>query len=148
MQPETLDAPPWWIYRGVAGQDDGGPGRDLPAPPPWRTFAEAPDDADFYEIPDDAGGDVEAGHDRRLGKYRRQATTYVADDKEISLVNLAIYLRRPLLVTGQPGVGKSTLIYSVAEELKLGPVLRWPITSRSTLTEGSTSTTRSGDCRK
>jgi MoxR-like ATPase len=61
---------------------------------------------------------------------------YQADEKEINLVNLAIHLRRPLLVTGQPGVGKSTLAYSVAYELDLGPVLRWPITSRSTLVEG------------
>jgi hypothetical protein len=44
-------------------------------------------------------------------------------------------LRRPLLVTGDPGSGKSTLIESVARELKLGTVLRWHITSRSTLTD-------------
>ena len=52
------------------------------------------------------------------------------------MVNAALFLRRPLLVTGRPGTGKSTLAYSVAAELKLGPVLRWPITSRSTLLEG------------
>jgi len=52
------------------------------------------------------------------------------------MVNAALYLRRPLLVTGNPGVGKSTLAYAVARELKLGPVLRWPITTRSTLHEG------------
>src|SRR5439155_694428 len=46
------------------------------------------------------------------------------------------YLRRPLLVTGDPGIGKSTLAYAVAHELRLGPVLRWPITSRSTRREG------------
>lgn len=52
------------------------------------------------------------------------------------MVNAALFLRRPLLVTGRPGTGKSTLAYSIARELKLGPVLRWPITSRSTLLEG------------
>lgn len=62
--------------------------------------------------------------------------TYQADPEEINLVNMALHLRRPLLVTGRPGVGKSTLAYSIAHELKLGPVLRWPITSRSTLLEG------------
>jgi MoxR-like ATPase len=70
-----------------------------------------------------------------LGRYR-QAVAYQADDTEINLINLALHLRRPLLVTGQPGVGKSTLAYSVAHELGLGPVLRWPITSRSTLQDG------------
>jgi MoxR-like ATPase len=50
-------------------------------------------------------------------------------------VNVALSLRRPLLITGMPGSGKSTVIESVAEELALGPVLRWHITSRSTLTE-------------
>ncbi|WP_247683694.1 MoxR family ATPase [Micromonospora sp. D93] len=45
-------------------------------------------------------------------------------------------LRRPLLITGQPGTGKSTLAYAVAHELQLGPVLRWPITSRTTLQDG------------
>lgn len=39
-------------------------------------------------------------------------------------------------MTGKPGTGKSTLAYSVARELALGPVLSWPITSRSTQHEG------------
>lgn len=42
-------------------------------------------------------------------------------------------LRRPLLVTGKPGTGKSTLAYNIAFELNLGPVLYWPITSRSVM---------------
>ncbi|MEU0405616.1 AAA family ATPase, partial [Streptomyces sp. NPDC006197] len=31
--------------------------------------------------------------------------------------NAALYLRRPLLVTGNPGTGKSTLAHAVAHEL-------------------------------
>jgi len=50
-------------------------------------------------------------------------------------VNAALSLRRPLLVVGPPGSGKSTVVESVAEELQLGPVLRWHITSRSVLNE-------------
>jgi MoxR-like ATPase len=50
-------------------------------------------------------------------------------------VNAALSLRRPLLITGTPGSGKSTVIESVAEELMLGEVLRWHITSRSELRE-------------
>jgi len=48
-------------------------------------------------------------------------------------VNAALSLRRPLLITGAPGSGKSTVIESVATELVLGEPLRWHITSRSTL---------------
>ena len=51
-------------------------------------------------------------------------------------VNAALHLRRPLLLTGGPGSGKSTLVELIAAELELGQVLRWHITSRSTLAEG------------
>jgi DNA polymerase III delta prime subunit len=50
-------------------------------------------------------------------------------------VNAAIHLRRPLLVTGTPGTGKTSLAYAIAWELNLGPVLRWSITPRSQLRE-------------
>ncbi|MFE3939932.1 AAA family ATPase, partial [Streptomyces goshikiensis] len=56
--------------------------------------------------------------------------------EELEAVNAALYLRRPLLVTGYPGTGKSTLAHAVAHELKLGRVLRWPVVSRTVLQEG------------
>ena len=59
-----------------------------------------------------------------------------ADKLMVEMVNAALYLRRPLLITGKPGSGKSSLIYAVARELRLGEVLRWPITSRTTLKDG------------
>jgi MoxR-like ATPase len=39
-------------------------------------------------------------------------------------------------VTGRPGTGKSSLARAIAEELQLGEVLVWSITSRSTLQQG------------
>jgi len=115
----------WFIYRG-----QGEPHDDiarLPAAPRWRAFGGGP------PIDPPAGTDVALP--RRLGDLSR-ATSYRASSAEIELVNAALYLRRPLLVTGKPGTGKSTLAYNIAHELRLGPVLKWPVTSRSTREEG------------
>jgi len=49
------------------------------------------------------------------------------------MIDAALALRRPVLITGPVGVGKSSLAYAIAWQLGLGPVLRWSITSRSTL---------------
>jgi MoxR-like ATPase len=99
---------------------------ELPDPPNWRSFTGKPSDAV------ESGDAEDPNLERRLGtSHKRQPS-----QKEIQLVNAALFLRRPLLVTGDPGVGKSTLAYAVAHELGIGPVLRWPITTRSTLREG------------
>ena len=51
-------------------------------------------------------------------------------------VNAALHLRRPLLLSGGSGSGKSTVADLIAAELELGAVLRWHMTSKSTLMEG------------
>lgn len=66
-------------------------------------------------------------------KKQHNAQSFVANEKIKEAVNTAIYLRRPLLVTGEPGIGKSTLAKAVAENLGLGEVLHWQITSKSVL---------------
>ncbi|MEU1704258.1 MoxR family ATPase [Streptomyces sp. NPDC005706] len=98
--------------------------RTWPAGPPWRTFGTPP----AMPAPPD---DEEAG--RRLG---RTSVHRLPRHDEVRLVNAALLLRRPLLVTGRPGVGKSGLAYRIASELRLGRVLQWAVTSRTTLAAG------------
>ncbi|WP_411086173.1 AAA family ATPase [Streptomyces sp. 061-3] len=123
----------WLIYRGAGEPHEGI--EQLPPPPPWRDFAGRgapdPDDAD-----DDGGALTDGSATRRLGGHRHLAELHRPGAEELEMINAALYLRRPLLVTGSPGAGKSTLAHSVAHELRLGRVLRWPIVSRSTLLDG------------
>ncbi|WP_431981955.1 AAA family ATPase [Streptomyces qinglanensis] len=121
----------WRIYRGAGVPHEAV--RELPGPPPWRDFTGAgtgPDSPD--------GGDGPEGADtaRRLGARRRLVESLHPRPEEVEAVNAALYLRRPLLVTGNPGTGKSTLAHAVAHELGLGRVLRWPIVSRTSLQDG------------
>jgi MoxR-like ATPase len=60
---------------------------------------------------------------------------YLADPELIEAVNLAIYLRRPLLLEGEAGCGKTRLASAVAYELGL-PLYRWNIRSTSKAQEG------------
>ena len=92
--------------------DGNDSGEWIPAPP-WRQFYAA-------------DGTRTNDFKRRFGKG-----TFMTNAKNIEIVNAAIYLRRPLLVTGDPGTGKSSLAYAIADELSLGPVLYWPISSKS-----------------
>jgi MoxR-like ATPase len=130
QRPPLFDAPAWWVYRGT-----GRPMHDidlteiLPPPPPWRDFHGGP----LPEHDTPPADDNEAT--RRLGTEFTLAERDV-DLRELDMVNAALYLRRPLLVTGNPGSGKSSLAYRIARELGLGRVLRWPITSHTTLASG------------
>ncbi len=61
---------------------------------------------------------------------------YESTEDMINIVNASIYLRRPILITGDPGVGKSSLAYAIACELGLGKVLHWHINTKSTVENG------------
>lgn len=62
--------------------------------------------------------------------------SYYPTREEIEQVNLALYLRRPLVAIGQEGLDVASLAYDVAHELRLGDVLNWPLTSQSTIMDG------------
>lgn len=109
----------WKIFKG-----DGTKHNDIDQlgdPPNWRKLGKA------------STNEVE----RRFGMKR---VLLHANEKErefiVDTINAAIYLRRPLFLTGQPGCGKSSIAYLIAEELMLDKVIKWPITSRVTLSQG------------
>jgi MoxR-like ATPase len=103
----NLEENDWRVYKG-SGSPAAAPVK-FPVPPGWRVPGEA--------------------------RAKVLASTFQPHPGLIDAVNASIYLRRPLLITGKPGSGKSSLIYSVASELGLGKVLTWPVNSRSTLKE-------------
>ncbi|MEV8596919.1 MoxR family ATPase [Streptomyces sp. NPDC052012] len=113
----------WRVFHAT-GQAPRTPPR-LPPAPPWRRFRGEP----VQPAPPD---DPEAAL-RRLGP---DEVTPQLGAEEIDVVNAALVLRRPLLITGPPGVGKSTLAHVIARELGLGRVLEWNIVSRTSLKDG------------
>lgn len=57
---------------------------------------------------------------------------YLMDPALVDAVNVALLLSQPLLVTGEPGTGKTQLAYKVAWELGLGEPLRFDTKAGST----------------
>jgi MoxR-like ATPase len=114
-----------------AGEDAlANPLAELPEPPKWRQFGRKPED---HEL--DAA-DIRPWQWTQREQDLAEAYQIGEQPEILSAVNAALILRRPLLVTGPAGSGKSSLIYAISRELRLGPVLTWSITSRSSLREG------------
>lgn len=107
----------WEIYQGTGEPHD----YKAPDSPPWRNFS-----------PIEPSDGADSSNSRSAEPINQ---TFIPTKEIIQAVNAAIHLRRPLLITGPPGSGKSSVAESVAQELKLGQVLRWHVTSRSTLEE-------------
>ncbi|MFM7239487.1 MAG: AAA family ATPase, partial [Cyanobium sp.] len=147
----------WWLFRNEPGEDSlsaeqrrlnrDTAGGEWPSAPPWRRFGRqvadgqaqqlAMDDDYWASLDTIATGKERArrrGQTFRLPRGDDQTLTPRAE-RILLAVNAAIHLRRPLLVTGLPGSGKTTLAYAIAHELGLGPVLTWAITPRSRLLE-------------
>ena len=62
-------------------------------------------------------------------------SNYVATDDLKVAVNAAVKLRRPLLVKGEPGTGKTVLAHEIAEALG-APLIEWHIKSTTRAVQG------------
>jgi MoxR-like ATPase len=127
----------WTIFRGSSDPHNEIERLLAIEAPSWRQFTKSarqvdPEkDAAYWEklqaIAHKRARDLQRGQSFRV--QQSQA-------KVLDAINAALYLRRPLLITGKPGSGKTSLAYAIARELQLGPVLVWAVTARSNLQQG------------
>jgi len=137
----------WILFFGDGEAHDDVKITDLPAAPPWRRFKHSQDTTKEIEERWDEIQTLANSEQNKRGRLKGEKFRLLTKNKSdreygekakkvIDAVNAAIYLRRPLLVTGIPGSGKTSLAYAIAHQLKLGPVLTWAISSRSTVQDG------------
>ncbi len=123
----------WKLFRGNCNNEPKAL-TTIPEPPPWRKFK--PIDQVDQKTDNEYWKQLLAKQNQRAiarGRSFKIQTDKNGYSEIVDAVNAAINLRRPLMVTGVPGMGKTSLPYAIAYELQLGPVLVWPITARSTV---------------
>lgn len=106
--------------------------------PPWRRFMAFDDYQRAH-----AGDALERWRQLRgisNERARQKSASFVLPDTRpcrdlVLAVNAALALRRPLLLTGLPGSGKTSLAYVLADWLGLGPVLEWPVSPGASLAD-------------
>ncbi len=121
----------WRIYDPRNPVSDESRQRWLKKAPPWRCPQAVPNVE--REVP------APKPHEQRGRNYVSSSLFRQEGEEgpdEADRINIALLVRRPLLVTGDPGIGKSSLAYHLAHVLRLGAVLRWEINSRTTLADG------------
>lgn len=131
------------IYRGLTLTADSLPNSEeqnnhlqrIPSPPPWRSFGLSV--AEYKKKMESETKESESKADQQVTRnIDPRALGFIASEQATELVNAALCLRRPLLIEGNPGAGKTSLAYAVAVELGLPGPYRWSIVSRTTLKNG------------
>lgn len=122
----------WKLFLGNGRSQ---PLREMPEPPAWRQFMSPEDFESYRQESEQRWQSVQNLAEADLRSQERGASFRLEDSYTdvFNAINAALHLRRPLLITGKAGSGKTSLAYAVAHELKLGTVLSWSITARSSL---------------
>lgn len=78
----------------------------------------------FIQRERDAGAE-----DTGASRHEREAPLYEPAEPLRAAINSAVALGQPLLLTGEPGTGKTQAAYYIADRLKLGKVIEFQVRS-------------------